>query len=44
MRLAMPLCPPKFFIPKFEVDFKNDNFVAIYLKEPFDDHLCLLKT
>jgi hypothetical protein len=27
---------PKFFIPMFEVDFKNNNFVAIYLKEPFD--------
>jgi hypothetical protein len=23
------------------VDFKNHNFVAIYFKEPFDDHLCL---
>jgi hypothetical protein len=32
---------PKFFILKFEVEFKNHNFVAIYFKEPFDDHLCL---
>jgi hypothetical protein len=24
-----------FSILKFEVDFKNHNFVAIYLKEPF---------
>jgi hypothetical protein len=27
---------PKFFILKFEVDFKNHNFVAIYFKEPFE--------
>jgi hypothetical protein len=32
---------PTFFILKFEVDFKNHNFVTIYFKEPFDDHLCL---
>jgi hypothetical protein len=32
---------PKFFILKFEVDFENHNFVAIYFEEPFDDHLCL---
>jgi hypothetical protein len=32
---------PKFFILKFEVDLKNLNFVAIYFKEPVDDHLCL---
>jgi hypothetical protein len=32
---------PKFFIIKFEVEFKNHNFAAIYFKEPFDDHLCL---
>jgi hypothetical protein len=32
---------PKFFILKFEVEFKNHNFVVIYFKEPFDDHLCL---
>jgi hypothetical protein len=32
---------PKFFMLKFEVDFKNHNFVAIYFKEPFDDCLCL---
>jgi hypothetical protein len=33
----------KYFILKFEVDFKNHNFVAtgIYFKEPLDDHLCL---
>jgi hypothetical protein len=32
---------PKFFILKFEIDFKNHNFVAIYryFKEPFDDRL-----
>jgi hypothetical protein len=35
---------PKFFKLKFEVEFKNHNFVAIYLKAPFDDHLCLKKT
>jgi hypothetical protein len=32
---------PKFFILKFEIDFINHNFIAIYFKEPFDDHLCL---
>jgi hypothetical protein len=32
---------PKFFILKVEVDLKNHNFVAIYFKETFDDHLCL---
>jgi hypothetical protein len=31
----------KFFILKFEFDFKNHNFFVIYFKEPFDDHLCL---
>jgi hypothetical protein len=30
---------PKFFILKVEIDLKNHNFVAIYLKEPFDNHL-----
>jgi hypothetical protein len=30
---------PNFFILKFEVDVKNHNFVAIYFKESFDDHL-----
>jgi hypothetical protein len=30
-----------FLIFKFEVDFKNDNFIAIYLKEPADDHIWL---
>jgi hypothetical protein len=35
---------PKFFILKFDFEFKNHNFVAIYFKEPFDDHLCLKKT
>jgi hypothetical protein len=34
---------PKFFKLKFEVECKNTNFVAIYFKEPFDDHLCLQK-
>jgi hypothetical protein len=34
---------PKFFILKFEVDFKNHNLVAIYFEEPFDDHLCFKK-
>jgi hypothetical protein len=42
LRLRSRVCKnPKFFIPKFDVDFKNDNFVAIYFKETFDDHLCL---
>jgi hypothetical protein len=35
---------PQFFILKVEIDFKNHNFVAIYFKEPFDYHICLLKT
>jgi hypothetical protein len=37
---------PKFFILKFEGDFKNHNFLAlpVYFKEPFDDHLCLKET
>jgi hypothetical protein len=26
-------CYPKFFIIKFEFDYKNYNFVAIYFKE-----------
>jgi hypothetical protein len=35
-----------FFILKFKVEFKNQNFVAtgIYFKEPFYDHLRLKKT
>jgi hypothetical protein len=34
---------PKFFIQKHKVEFKNHNFVAIYFKEPFDDHFYLKK-
>jgi hypothetical protein len=30
---------PKFFIFKFEIYFKNHKLIAIYFKEPFDDHL-----
>jgi hypothetical protein len=32
---------PKFSTLKLAVDFKNHNFVSIYLKGPFNDHLCL---
>jgi hypothetical protein len=34
---------PKFFILKFVGDFKNHNFLALYFKQPFYDHLCLFK-
>jgi hypothetical protein len=34
---------PKFFILKFEVELINFFFVAFYLIESFDDHLCLKK-
>jgi hypothetical protein len=34
---------PKFFILKYEVGLKNHIFVAIYFKQPFDDHFKSLK-
>jgi hypothetical protein len=27
----------------FEVEFKNDFFIAFYLRQSFDDHLCFKK-